>query len=395
MKRIVLVAMVAVLALALAGCASQASSSSAASSSAASASSSEASSSSSSASQSASVANWVDVKTADEAAKGAGFASFGVMKSITLDGKEFKDPKFAYADGVAQATYENGAIALIVRKADGKHTATLTDRDKTEFAQTWPKSYEGLDVTCYGTAKGAATVLTWTDGTKEYGVTYQGLGGEEVSLDSDEVGAVVKAIKEADSSKDDSSKSAESSNLCTVPNVVGMSAADAAAAIEAAGLSPDGNNEGTVVDQEPNAGAQLEPGDTVSISTEGSTAANAVTVPDVVGMSAADAGAAIEAAGLSPDGDTEGTVVSQAPAPGVKLDPGDTVSISTEGTSSADGIIVPNVIGMEAGSAGATIEEAGLSPDGQTTGTVVGQSPEAGTVLDPGDTVSIKTDADE
>ena len=47
-----------------------------------------------------------------------------------------------------------------------------------------------------------------------------------------------------------------------------MSAADAGAAIEAAGLSPDGNNEGTVVDQEPNAGAQLEPGDTVSIKTD-------------------------------------------------------------------------------------------------------------------------------
>ena len=162
MKKLAAVAAAAVLALALAGCGSQASSSASSASSA----SESASASSSSASQTASTVKFTDVKSADEAAKGAGIAKFGVFDKIKLDGQEYKDPKFAYAEGVAQATYESGAIGLIVRKADGKHTAPLTDRDKTEFANTWNKSYEGLDVTCYGAAKGAATVITWASPTR-------------------------------------------------------------------------------------------------------------------------------------------------------------------------------------------------------------------------------------
>ena len=199
MRKIAVFVATAVLAFMLAGCGSQPASSSAESSEASSTSEASASSSaaSSSAAQTDSTVKFTQVKTADEAAKGAGIDKFGVFDTITLDDKEYKDPTFAYADGVAEATYENGAIALIVRKADGNHTAPLTDRDKTEFAQTWTKSYEGLDATCYGVAKGAATVTTWADGTQEFGVTYQGLGGEEVSLDSDDVAKVVKALKEA------------------------------------------------------------------------------------------------------------------------------------------------------------------------------------------------------
>ncbi|MBR0403653.1 MAG: hypothetical protein IJI68_00305 [Eggerthellaceae bacterium] len=199
MRIIAVFAAAAVLAFTLAGCGSSSASSSAESSESMSASDVSASSSaeSSSAAQTDSTVKFTKVKTADEAAKGAGIDKFGVFDKITLDDAEYKDPAFAYAEGVAEANYENGAIGLIVRKADGKHTAPLTDRDKTEFAQTWTKSYESLDVTCYGAAKGAATVFTWADGTQEFGVTYQGLGGEEVSLDSDEVAAVVKALKEA------------------------------------------------------------------------------------------------------------------------------------------------------------------------------------------------------
>lgn len=85
----------------------------------------------------------------------------------------------------------------------------LTDRDKTEFSNTWTKPYEGLDVTMYGPAKGAATVVTWADGTASYGVTYQGLGGEEVTMDSDEVAAIVKGIKEANTKKEKTEKKEE------------------------------------------------------------------------------------------------------------------------------------------------------------------------------------------
>lgn len=404
MKKIIATAAAAALALALAGCGSPAASSSASSASASSASASASASSASASSQSVSKASFTDAKTADDAAKGAGIEKFGVMDKVTLDGKDFKDPKFGYAQGVAQATYENGAIALIVRKAEGSHTAPLTDRDKTEFAQTWSKSYEGLDVTCYGAAKGAATVISWADGTQEYGVTYQGLGGEDVTLDSDEVASVVKAIKEAnatqkkETTEEKSSQSAAAATQNVVPNVIGMDASAAGAAIRAAGLSPDGATEGTVVDQNPAPGTQLDPGDTVSISTEGSTASNAVAVPDVVGMDPIDAANAIENAGLSPDGmaSTQGTVTSQAPAAGTMLDPGDTVSFKVDvadNSANDESVTVPSLIGMDAASAGATLENLGLSPDGSSEGTVVEQNPAAGTEVSPGDTVSIKTDA--
>ena len=208
MRKIAAFAAAAILAFALAGCGSSSASSSAASSSEASASSSAASSSaasassSSAASQAVTTVKMTEVKTADEAAKGAGIEKFGVFETITLDGKDFKDPKFAYGDGAAQATYDNGTVALVLRKADGKHTAPLSDRDKTSFAQTWSKNYDGLDVTCYGAAKGAATVINWADGTQEFGVTYQGQGSEDVSLDSDEVAEIVKAVKQANAKQE-------------------------------------------------------------------------------------------------------------------------------------------------------------------------------------------------
>ena len=215
MKKLFSVVAAAVLVLALAGCTSSAasgSSSASESSSAAgeSSSASDAASSSSASSQSTSAVKWTDADTAGDAAKGAGFDTFDVMDEVKIDDLTFKDPSFSYADGVAQALYETGAAGLFVRKADGKHTAPLTDRDKTEFAQTWSKSYDGLDVTMYGAAKGAATVITWTDGTQEFGVTYQGLGGEELSMDSDEVASIVKGLKKANAKEQ--SKQAESAD---------------------------------------------------------------------------------------------------------------------------------------------------------------------------------------
>ena len=202
MKKITVLAlaMAMALALALTGCggSSSASSSSASSEENPSASDvAESSSSESASSQTVADIAWNDVATADDAAKGAGFDKFGVMDKITIDDVDYTDPTFSYAGGVAQALYEKGAIGIFVRKADGKHDVPLTDRDTTEFAQKWAKSYENLDVTLYGPAKGAATVITWSDGTQDFGVTYQGLGGEEVTLDSDDVDAIVKGLKEA------------------------------------------------------------------------------------------------------------------------------------------------------------------------------------------------------
>ena len=192
------------LAFALAGCAAPAPSSSSAEpeSSSASSVSDVAKESSSTEAQEVEAVEWADAKDAAAAAKGAGFETFGVMKKVTIGDQKFKNPTFSYAGKVARALYETGATALDVRKADGKHKVALTDRDKTEFASKWTKSYEDLDVTLYGPAKGAATVITWTDGTASYGVTFQGLGGEEMTMDSDEAAAIVKGFKKANTKEE-------------------------------------------------------------------------------------------------------------------------------------------------------------------------------------------------
>ena len=142
--------------------------------------------------------DWTKVDSAQEAAREAGFKEFGVFDRITLDEMDFKDPTFAYREDVAQATYEQPACAVYLRKAEGSHKEDLTDRDVDEFAEKWTLPVDELDVTLYGQVKGEATYFTWKDGKKEYGVTYQGLGGEEMNMDEDEVTFIVQSVQAAD-----------------------------------------------------------------------------------------------------------------------------------------------------------------------------------------------------
>lgn len=152
--------------------------------------------------------NWTSASDAEAAAKGAGLDKFGVFEKLTFNDFTYKDPKFAYADGVAKATYEGGANELIITKGANGHKAPLTDRDKTEFANKWSATYDGVDVTLYGPKEGAAVVLTWSDSTGDYGVTYQGLGNEEVTLDEQDITAIVSSVRSANADKkDDEEKS--------------------------------------------------------------------------------------------------------------------------------------------------------------------------------------------
>ena len=193
----------AALTLALAGCG--ASNSQSASTSSAS------TSSASTVEQKVSTTKFNDVASAEEAAKGAGLEKFGVMDKITLDGKEFKDPKFSYADGVAQAIYETDGITLVVRKGASKHSAPITDADLASFANKWNKDYEELAVTLYGPSKGAASVLTWNDSSLDYGVTYQSPNNDQ-TIDSDEANEVVKAIKEANAAEEEKKDEQQNNN---------------------------------------------------------------------------------------------------------------------------------------------------------------------------------------
>ena len=124
-----------------------------------------------------------------------------------------------------------------------------------------------------------------------------------------------------------------------VPDVVGMTQGNAEAAIVAAQLTVGNVTEefsctvpaGDVISQDPVAGTCVDPGTAVDLVVS----LGPLEVPDVVGMSQADAEAAIIAAGLTVGNVTEeysctvpaGDVISQDPVAGTCVDPNSPVNI--------------------------------------------------------------------
>ncbi len=153
--------------------------------------------------------NWTSDKDAEAAAKGAGLTKFSCFEKVTFNDTDFKNPTFAHAEGVAQAVYEPGATKLTLREGASGHKAPLTDVDKTTLAQKWTKAIDGIDVTHYGAKEGSAVVITWSDGGSDFGVTYQGTGGEDVFMDDEDVSAIVHAVKDASEDKQEEEKKEE------------------------------------------------------------------------------------------------------------------------------------------------------------------------------------------
>ena len=94
---------------------------------------------------------------------------------------------------------------------------------------------------------------------------------------------------------------------------------------------------GRVIRQSPDAGSRVEPGSTVAIVvSQGEEAEEEAKVPNVIGRERREAVEAIRAAGLTPDVEEEetlvegkvGRVIDQFPPPGQELEPGATVTIT-------------------------------------------------------------------
>ena len=168
MKKLIPFALMCALSLALAGCGSGGDSKEASSAATSSAPAATAATTTSTSAQGAAATTWTEVATADEAAKGAGLATFGAPGNFTIGDLSFANPKFSYGGGIAQAVYETPATMLTVRKATSTHTAPLSDRPTTDFPQTWTETIDGTNVTMYGAENGAATVFTFVDGAQSY-----------------------------------------------------------------------------------------------------------------------------------------------------------------------------------------------------------------------------------
>lgn len=205
----------------------------------------------------------------------------------------------------------------------------------------------------------------------------------------------------------------------TVPEVVGLSQSAAVSAIQTAGLTVTVTTEtsttvpaGTVIKQDPVGGIKVKPGSPVAIVVSAGFTPTAV--PDVVGQPLASAQTAITGAGLTlgtvtlsaSDSVPAGTVLSQNPSGGSQAAPASPVNLTVSSGPTAPpspppvtpgDIPVPDVKGLQKTAATAAIHNSGLIVGAiiqkydatVPAGTVIDQSPAAGTLVAAGVVVSL------
>jgi eukaryotic-like serine/threonine-protein kinase len=152
-----------------------------------------------------------------------------------------------------------------------------------------------------------------------------------------------------------------------------------------------------VYDQEPSSGNKIPKGNTVTIFV--STGVAKVRVPDVRNKDSTDAAAAIAALGLKPDvhqvpsDQDPGTVVAQAPKPGVKLAKGSKVRINVSNGPAQ--VAVPPVVGIPFAQASSELQAKGFKVDrvdqdsNEPPDTVLRQDPGANTDAPKGSTITL------
>ncbi|MER6148712.1 Stk1 family PASTA domain-containing Ser/Thr kinase [Streptomyces hirsutus] len=157
---------------------------------------------------------------------------------------------------------------------------------------------------------------------------------------------------------------------------------------------------GNICDQDPPKGTDVDKKSTVTLVV--STGAPKVEVPDVKGLSFADAEKSLKEKGFETEkksqesGETPDTVLSQDPAGGTTREKGTTITLTV--AREASQVTVPNLLGSTPDAAKTLLESKGLVLGAQTEeestaqaeGTVFEQSLSPGTDVDRGSTVTIK-----
>ncbi len=193
----------------------------------------------------------------------------------------------------------------------------------------------------------------------------------------------------------------------TVPNVVGRSATLAATELKAADLVPVPSQapsldvaDGAVISVSPAAGSVVQRGAHVSVVV--STGPASVGVPDVRGLTGAEAEHKLERAHFKPGVQNRssatvpsGKVISTEPSQGVPLLAGSPVTVFV--STGPPQVEVPTVTGQSEAEARGSLRAAGLDVGavtkreeaGQAAGTVLSQSPSAGSSVRSGEAVSL------
>jgi serine/threonine-protein kinase len=189
-----------------------------------------------------------------------------------------------------------------------------------------------------------------------------------------------------------------------VPTVIGKSQGDATTTLKGEGLQvkvASAQNDapaGQVFDQNPKPEAKTKKGDTVTISV--SSGPQMVAVPDLVGQTQDDATNALDQLGLTEivrqqnSDQPSGTVVSQDPRPGTQVAKNSSVTLTV--SSGSGQVVVPNVVGQDAGTAGNVLGNAGFHATTKTQGSdtvqagvVISTNPAGGAKAAKGSTVTM------
>ena len=199
-----------------------------------------------------------------------------------------------------------------------------------------------------------------------------------------------------------------SSAEINVPDVVGKSSVVAQQILEDKNLrvkiveaNDDSVPAGQVVSQYPEAGAKVKEQRLVTITV--SKGGQELTMPDLKSMSRSNAEEKLKKMGLKIGAAFEenskepaGTVINQDPRSGSKITKGQTVDITVSLGEKKKEITVQNYTGLSVDSAKSNLEANGLSLGGiseeastRPKGTVIGQSPSAGSTTTEGGSVSL------
>ena len=192
-----------------------------------------------------------------------------------------------------------------------------------------------------------------------------------------------------------------------VPDVAGLSAADATSAVLAAGFSSVAQSDeasdtvdiGLAIRTDPAAGTEVPVDETITLYV--SSGVPTVTVPDVAGLVAGDAASALDDLGLvsateeQPSDDVElGFVISTSPVAGTVVAVGTTVTMAVS-TGPAD-VTVPSFLGLTSAEAQTLADQLDLAlvveedaDDPDPDGLVVEQTPPADEVVPAGTEVTV------
>ncbi|MFD0481567.1 Stk1 family PASTA domain-containing Ser/Thr kinase [Kineococcus sp. GCM10028916] len=216
------------------------------------------------------------------------------------------------------------------------------------------------------------------------------------------IGGVGYALLNNDGGSSSGEQTSSAPATVAMPDVVGSAQADAESQLTRLGLTTtvtqqadDTVAEGNVISTDPEAGAQLTVGTSVTLVV--STGSNAAVVPDVSGKTQEEARAALTAVGLSvgdvSTGDSptvdKGEVISTDPAAQASVPKGSAVAL----TIASGKVTVPDVTGKPLADAVKQLRDLGLSTN--STETTVTTDADPGTVVtqdvSPDSSVDVRT----